>query len=85
MHFSISVFIVVYIATPNIFPPPNALLCIKRFDFQRFYAVLFIHISTLFTKKEKRTKKERKTTTTAMEFSQALGMEFILAFWAKAI
>jgi len=39
-------------------------------------------MSTLSTKKEKRTKKERKTAATAMEFYRALGMEFILALWA---
>jgi len=38
-------------------------------------------MSTLSTKKEKRTKKERKTAATAMEFYRALGMEFILALW----
>jgi len=40
-------------------------------------------MSTLSTKKEKRTKKERKTAATAMEFYRALGMEFILALWAN--
>jgi len=42
-------------------------------------------MSTLSTKKEKRTKKERKTAATAMEFYRALGMEFILALWVEYI
>jgi len=42
-------------------------------------------MSTLSTKKEKRTKKERKTAATAMEFYRALGMEFILALWAPSL